>query len=630
MIRIQCLGPVAVGDGTAAASPELLWRKHLALLIYLACSPRRTRTRDHLVGLLWHDRPENAARHSLNEALRIIRRSAGADAVRTTVDQVTLAAEAVELDTEDVERLLARGDVRSAADQVRGEFMEGFSVPNAPELEHWLGAERRAWRSRGVDCLVAAVSGFRQDADLAGALAAARRAVRLDPTSETAVRALMEVETLNGDRAAALATFERYTSDLATQLDAEPSRDLAQLADRLRQAGPARPAAAAARSAVQRRAPLVGRAEAVHHLERVWDRGRAGTASAVVIAGDSGLGKTRLLDDFRARVMIDGGTTVTVRLVEADRLEPGAAIRGLARDRLAETPGVNGARPGSLATFAQFVTTWADRYPASRNLEPAPLAQAFVDVIGAATEHAPIVLAVDDAQWLDQDSADILQRVLRDLPDRSVMILWATTPFPASAGLDQIRRQLGHDIPGAAILLEPLDQSELGILAHWAFPTYGNEALARITRRLWADTAGYPLLAIDLLDAIAGGLALRDDTAPWPQPLATLSQTRPGDLPDTITAATRVAYRRLSPDAQLVLSAAAVGPQRVDPVALSTMLDLTADRLDSALDELEWHRWLASDARGYTFVARIIRDIVDRDFVTGSQRRRWGTGLTPA
>src|SRR3989454_11500520 len=53
-----------------------LWRKHLALLVYLARSPRRTRTREHLLGLLWADRDEKQARHSLSEALRVLRRRA--------------------------------------------------------------------------------------------------------------------------------------------------------------------------------------------------------------------------------------------------------------------------------------------------------------------------------------------------------------------------------------------------------------------------------------------------------------------------------------------------------------------------------------------------------------------------
>ena len=77
MIVCRTLGPIEVTVDGAPAPSELLWRKHLALLVYLARSPRQTRSREHLIGLLWADRTELAARHSLSEALRVIRRHAG-------------------------------------------------------------------------------------------------------------------------------------------------------------------------------------------------------------------------------------------------------------------------------------------------------------------------------------------------------------------------------------------------------------------------------------------------------------------------------------------------------------------------------------------------------------------------
>jgi len=73
-VYCRVLGPVQVTVAGADAPPELLWRKHVALLVYLARSPRRRRTREHLVGLLWSDRDEKQARHSLSEALHVFRR----------------------------------------------------------------------------------------------------------------------------------------------------------------------------------------------------------------------------------------------------------------------------------------------------------------------------------------------------------------------------------------------------------------------------------------------------------------------------------------------------------------------------------------------------------------------------
>ena len=154
MILCRTLGPVEVSVDGGPAPPELLWRKHLALLVYLARSPRRTRSREHLIGLLWGDRSETAARHSLSEALRVIRRHAGEPAVDPAAGQVRLAPDLVELDVDRFEKLSAAEDWGGAAELVAGEFLEGFGVPDASEFENWLASERELWRRRSIEVLV--------------------------------------------------------------------------------------------------------------------------------------------------------------------------------------------------------------------------------------------------------------------------------------------------------------------------------------------------------------------------------------------------------------------------------------------------------------------------------------------
>ncbi len=148
MILFRTLGPVEVSVEGAPAPPELLWRKNLALLVYLACSPKRARTRDHLVGLLWGDKPESAARHSLNEAVRVLRKYAGEGGVESEGGQIRLADDAVELDTQRFETLVEAGDWGGAAELIAGEFLEGFFVPGSNEFDNWLYGERQAWLLR--------------------------------------------------------------------------------------------------------------------------------------------------------------------------------------------------------------------------------------------------------------------------------------------------------------------------------------------------------------------------------------------------------------------------------------------------------------------------------------------------
>jgi hypothetical protein len=129
-------------------------------------------------------------------------------------------------------------------------------------------------------------------------------------------------------------------------------------------------------------------------------------------------------------------------------------------------------------------------------------------------------------------------------------------------------------------------------------------------------------LAVELLRAVALGLDLRGTAGAWPEPFKTLDQTMPGDLPDTVLAAIRVGFRRLSPGAQRALAAASVLGDRVPLELLARVLDLPAGKVAVALDELEWHRWMVYDPRGYTFVARLVRKVIEREMLTPGQRQR--------
>jgi len=72
----------------------------------------------------------------------------------------------------------------------------------------------------------------------------------------------------------------------------------------------------------------------------------------------------------------------------------------------------------------------------------------------------------------------------------------------------------------------------------------------------------------------------------------------------------------------VVLAAASVLEDRVTPDRLARAVELPRAEADDALDELEWQRWLVSEARGYGFAARIVRQVIARDMVTAGQRRR--------
>ncbi len=625
MILCRTLGPIEVTVDGGPAPAELLWRKHLALLIYLARSPRRLRSRDHLVGLLWGDRGETAARHSLSEALRVIRRHVGDASVDTTAGQVRLAEGAVEVDVDELEVLADAGQWQAASELVAGEFLEGFSVPGASEFEDWLAAERAGWRRRGVEVLVRCSDALAQGGSTHEASALAARAIALEPTSELALGAALRCLSLAGDRAGALDLFDRFRGRLSEELGTSPSPDTDALVERIRsERGPrAGGAAGWGEGEPVVRAPLEGRAtELGRLLAAAQAAARDSRATIVVVEGESGVGKTRLLQEVTARLRLDGFSVAASRAVEADRSESWSGLLALARGGLVGAAGVGGAPPQALAAFAGALPEWRERYPGVALADAQPVARAMAGTLRAAADERPVVVAIDDAQWLDPESASALGGLLRDLADARIHLLLAVVPHPARPELDELRSRIGRDLPGEVIRLRPLDRAALRRLAERMLPGYESMAVDRVTRRVATDSAGMPLLAVELLRAVALGLDLGTISEAWPEPLRTLDQTLPGELPDAVVAAIRIGFRRLSPTAQRVLAAASALGDLVPAPELERALGLGPEETALALDELEWHRWVVAEPRGYSFVARLVRRVIERDMLTPGQRQR--------
>jgi len=612
MIVCRTLGPVQaiLQDGSAPA--DLQWAKNLALLVYLARSPEGTRTREHLIGLLWGDKPESKARQSLNTALSLLRRYAGDDGVISDSTRVSLRPGGVQLDTEQLEAFLAARDFAAAVALIRGEFLEGFGIKGASQFDDWLAAEREHWRRRSVEALLCGAELLLAGGDVAGALELGERALALDRESEAALRALMRGLALAGDRAGALKQFDAFAARLARELGTEPAPDTRALALQVRLRRPKGGGGGGAASAggEPRRTPLVGRARELEQLVAAWIACRRERHPAVaVIGGDAGAGKTRLAEELVVRARLDGAVVAAVRAVEGDQRQPWSGVLGLARGGLLQAPGSAAAPPAALAALK------------SGTPGEAP-GRMFSLVLQAVADEQPVVILVDDAQWLDQESLLVLGAAARDLARSALLVVYTVTPRPPRVELDELRSRIGRELEGAAVRVGAFSGEAVRVLAHWALSSFDDVQLDRVTRRVATDSAGIPLLVVALLEAVAAGLDLQKVGGAWPEPLQTFDQTLAGELPDAVVAAIRVLFGKLSGPAQQVLAAAAVLGGRVPAAVLGRTSGVGAEALDGALDELEWARLLSAEPRGYSFVARIVRDVIERDMVTAGQRRR--------
>lgn len=236
MIELRTLGATELRRDGVDVRSTLTQPKRLALLIYLRlAAPGAFVARDRLLALFWPESDDQRARNALRQSLHFLRRSLGDEVVVTRAEQeVGIDPGRVVCDAVAFEEALARDRLEEALELYRGDLLPGFHVDDTPELEWWIDEKRAELARRAVDAAHALSESEEQRGALSAAVLWAGRRVALDPTSEPAVRRLMDLLARSGERARALEAFELLARRLDQELGLAPSADTAALAERIR------------------------------------------------------------------------------------------------------------------------------------------------------------------------------------------------------------------------------------------------------------------------------------------------------------------------------------------------------------------------------------------------------------
>jgi DNA-binding SARP family transcriptional activator len=321
MLRVHVLGPLRVeADGTAIDTPG--GRRAAALLAWLALHPGRHGRAD-LAARFWPDVLDSSARASLRTAVWSLRRALGPAGAVVAADGDRVGLEdggALWVDARAFDELLASGRAEEAVALCDGDLLEGLD-------EDWVAEARAAHRERLGAVLEGLARAAEADGDGEAALRWTRRQTDLDRFDEEAHRRLMRRLAAAGQRAAAVAVYERLAERLRRELRVAPAPATRAAVDALR-AEP--PAAAPARPGL-RGLPLVGRDRELGELLAACDDARAGRGAVVTIAADPGVGKTRLVLELLERARADGAATATCAALDlgGGTGERGGAALGL-------------------------------------------------------------------------------------------------------------------------------------------------------------------------------------------------------------------------------------------------------------------------------------------------------------
>jgi DNA-binding SARP family transcriptional activator len=559
----------------------VLSRKDAALLARLALDGRQARSA--MAAWLWPDVTLPRAHANLRQRLFRLRQAAGA-LVQEADDGLQLAT-------------AVACDLQSDAADFAAALLAG--LPHEDDaVQDWLDDARRRWGARRADHMSGLATRHEAAGALAAALALTEQLLVLEPLLEHAWRRLMRLHYLRGDRAAAVAAFERCERVLRDELGLAPSPETQALLAQVEILAtlPQRPQMPLP-PALLRPPRLVGRQLERQTLAAAWQGGQA-----FLLLGEAGLGKSRLLADLaqgRSRVL-------QVAALPGDGAVPYALMLRLLRALAAGGP-ADALWPQGLARkeLARLLPELGPA-PAAPGLD-ALLQAALHDVFVLAARAGWVGVLVDDLHQADAASAG----VLRTAAAAGHGLQWGFASRPSAHAAPP--SWLASSARLQVCVLAPLDNAAMcALIGSLDLPAGADTTLHT---RLAQHCGGNPLFVLETLKHLAL------------QPPGAGTQTLP--LPASVETAIASRLATLSPTALALLRVAAVAAGDSHPALAADVLGTPLAALADAWREAEAAQLLREDGTVHdalcaTVLAglpRVLRGALHERVAAGLQRR---------
>ena len=623
MLHVRLFGAFALeSDGVALPLPER--RRACSVLGWLALHPGM-HPRSEVAGRFWPDVLDSSARKSLRTELVPVRRalgSAGEGVLVAARDMVGLVGDALVVDAREFERLVRDGRLEEAVSLCDGELLPGFD-------EEWVYEARESHRHRLGDALERLAA----DAEAAGALTDAvrisRRRVALDSLREDAHRELIRRLIAAGEISAARVAFDDLARRLRSELQMPPSRETRRLLEAMN-ASERAPASAAAETRPplppgltrQERSPFVGRWDALGWLRAQWSDARGGAGRLAVIAGDPGIGKTRLASELARAAHSEGAAVLLGRCHEEVLISYQPFVEAFGRYAAAVSPevlrsqlGINGGE------LTRLVPELARQLPDLR--EPVPgdsegqrfrLFEAAGSLLAHASRSWPVVLLVEDLHWADKPTALLLTHLVSSIQTERVLVVGTYRETELGEPLVSVLANLRRDRALERLRLGSLYQREVAtMITAWL----GRPPPTTFARALHRETEGNPFFIEEVLRHLIEVGAV--DGTQWAGGLASFTEV---GIPDGVREAIERRLATLSPPARGVVTMAAAIGRSFSIDVLEALADLSGEAVLEALEEATERRIVEEEpgAPGrYTFAHALIRETL---YASSSGARR--------
>ena len=570
-MEFRILGPLEVVAGGTAL--EVGGPKQRAVLALLLLEANRVVSADRLIEAIWEETPPDSALKALQLYVSQLRKVLGRERVETRAPGYLLRVEPDELDLTRFERLREGGSPHEALALWRGAPLAEFAY------SRFAAAEIERLDELRLACLEERVERDMREGRHAELVGELESLVEAHPLRERPRGQLMLALYRSGRQAEALAAYRDARAVLVESLGIEPSRALRELEKAILAQDPALDAAAARVDAVTtapQRPPFVGREVELAELVAALDAALAGSGSLWLLAGEPGIGKSRLAEELVRHARERGALALVGRCWEAG----GApaywpwvqSLRAYVRQ----------ARPDALrAQLGTGAVELAQVVPELREVlpelaEPVPvepegarfrLFDATAHFLRSAAADRPLLLVLDDLHAADAPSLLLLQFLAREIGSTRMLVLGAFRDVDplVSGPLAETLAELVREPATGRISLAGLDERDVA-----AFVDQAGIATPGVAETLHEETEGNPLFLGELVRLLAvEGVG------------ADLRHTIPDTLRDVI--GRRLAH--LTPECNRVLVLASVFGREFAVDLLERVSELREDELLNLLDE---------------------------------------------
>ena len=557
-------------------------QKARALLFYLAVSGQ-PHTRNHLATLLWSEFPANSARRSLRAALFQLRRALQAANVAqllsSEADLVRLDQAEIECDVIHFSRLLAEASEAALVEAIalyRGPLLEGFSLPDAPLLDEWVRLEDERLTQAYLSALERLANLAEAQQSWSTAIGYLQRLVQTDPLAEQAHRQLIRLYLQTGTISQALRQYQQFEAELQQKFGLVPAPEtqaLFQEAVRLQQ--PRRPAQQPAPPTMNRRTqpalPFVGRDSLLTDLLAISGEVKAGQGGTVLLQGEGGIGKTRLVNEILVKLSQESPPWLVL---------PGACSPF--DDLISYGPFLEAFQETALVDFTDLLPGAKTDTPDVRE----QFAHRILQTLRQLSRNAPLVLAIDDLQWANSSTLNLfglLATRLHHLPVLLIGTVQRAEAIPALQRLVTLERRRGQL---HLLSLVPLTEEAITELLHNL--NISPSSLTSLAEWLRQRSGGNPFILAEIVahlraDAILApaGARCRLDPGRWLRWRAAFT------LPETTHDLVSWRLRHLSTEARYLLELLAVAGQ---PLPFALLVDCPgvppAEQLLPLIDDL--------------------------------------------